>query len=102
MTAKILRKLKILGANQKYYVTDVKEITDDNYYLVDNRYGYFLTIRVENPKNHKATELLGHFFINNTSTVVMKPISQKIYMNIFMENILHLDKKEYFQFLSIY
>ena len=72
MTAKILRKLKILGANQKYYVTDVKENTDDNYYLVDNRYGYFLTIRVENHKNHKATELLCHFFINNTSTVVMK------------------------------
>lgn len=72
MAAKILRKLKILGANQRYYVTDVKETTDDNNYLVEGREGYFLTIRIDNPKNPEIKELLGNFFINNTSTVMMK------------------------------
>lgn len=34
--------------------------------------GYFVTIRKDNPKDKELTELVGHYFINKTGTMVLK------------------------------
>lgn len=69
-TAAILKKLKYLSENEKYYVTDCR-VSEDHFSL-NHRTGYFVTIQKDNPKNKATTELVGHFFINSTGTVVMR------------------------------
>ncbi|WP_311561968.1 copper amine oxidase N-terminal domain-containing protein [Peptoniphilus duerdenii] len=63
-----LQKLSIIGHGRFYMdVSDYKVNLDGT-----KDEGYFVTIRKDNPFDEELTELVGHYFINETGTMVLK------------------------------
>lgn len=63
-----LQKLSIIGHGRFYMdVSDYKVNLDGT-----KDEGYFVTIRKDNPFDEELAELVGHYFINKTGTLVLK------------------------------
>lgn len=63
-----LQKLSIIGDGRFYMdVSDYKVNLDGT-----KNEGYFVTIRKDNPFDEELAELVGHYFINKTGTLVLK------------------------------
>ena len=63
MAISILQKIKRISADKKYTVTDIKYTKSDVF--TEYREGYFLKLKLDG-------KVVGTFFINTTSTVVME------------------------------
>ena len=63
-----LQKLSIIGDGRFYMdVSDYKVDLDGT-----KNEGYFVTLRKDNPFDEELAELVGHYFINKTGTLVLK------------------------------